>query len=145
MNTFGWTRIDILVMLICFILTVSFCFSLFVEAVQTLIHIDHHDEMHYPIQVLIIGIFGLVLNGICYFLIGGYTFRQENFLYVTTNGDIAISKVSSKDTAIEIDEMQCMNDDNNPDVPTQSYRRRQNFHEICRDSTGNYATEKHAF
>lgn len=33
----------------------SFCFSIFVEALQTLVHIDHQDEMHHPISVLCIG------------------------------------------------------------------------------------------
>ncbi|CAG5077811.1 Similar to Slc30a1: Zinc transporter 1 (Rattus norvegicus) [Cotesia congregata] len=54
-NTFGWARIDILTMLMCCVLLASFCFSLLVEALQTLIHIDHLDEMHHPVPVMCIG------------------------------------------------------------------------------------------
>lgn len=73
-NTFGWARIDVVVMLMCCVFLCSLCFSIFVEALQTLVHIDHQDEMHNPILVLCIGAFGLVLNGICYLLIGGELF-----------------------------------------------------------------------
>lgn len=54
-NTFGWARIDVIAMLICCVFLASFSFSIFVEALQTLVHIDHQDEMHYPIPVMIIG------------------------------------------------------------------------------------------
>lgn len=70
-NTFGWARIDVIAMLICCVFMASLCFSLLVEALQTLVHINHHDEMHHPIPVLCIGGAGLLLNGICYLLIGG--------------------------------------------------------------------------
>ena len=49
----------------------SLCFSLVVEALQTLVHIEHHDEMHHPIPVMCVGASGLLLNGLCYLLIGG--------------------------------------------------------------------------
>lgn len=70
-NTFGWARIDVIVMLICCVFLASLCFSLVVEAVQTLVHINHQDEMHYPIPVMCVGATGILLNGICYLLIGG--------------------------------------------------------------------------
>lgn len=35
----------------------------------------------------------MVLNGICYLLIGGYTFHQGSFLYVTESGDVVLNKV----------------------------------------------------
>ncbi|KAJ8941396.1 hypothetical protein NQ314_010396 [Rhamnusium bicolor] len=92
-NTFGWARIDVIVMLICCVFLASLCFSIFVEALQTLVHIDHHDEMHHPISVLCIGTAGLLLNGVCYLLIGGYTFHQGSFLYVTESGDVILNKV----------------------------------------------------
>lgn len=92
-NTFGWARIDVIVMLICCVFLASLCFSIFVEALQTLVHIDHHDEMHHPISVLCIGATGLLLNGVCYLLIGGYTFHQGSFLYVTESGDVVLNKV----------------------------------------------------
>lgn len=70
-NTFGWARIDVIFMLICFVFLASLCFSLIVEALQTLVHINHQDEMHYPIPVMCLGATGILLNGICYLLIGG--------------------------------------------------------------------------
>lgn len=73
-NTFGWARVDVIVMLICCVFLASLSFSLLVEALQTLVHIDHLDEMHQPISVFCVGVAGLVLNGICYLLIGGIYF-----------------------------------------------------------------------
>lgn len=70
-NTFGWARIDVLVMLSGFVFLASLCFSLVVEALQTLVHIDHQHEMHHPIPVMCVGASGLLLNGLCYLLIGG--------------------------------------------------------------------------
>ncbi|XP_060530719.1 uncharacterized protein LOC132704621 [Cylas formicarius] len=92
-NTFGWTRIDVITMLICCVFLASFCFSIYVEALQTLTHIDHQDEMHHPISVLFLGATGFLLNGACYLLIGGYTFHQGSFLYVTESGDVILNKV----------------------------------------------------
>lgn len=96
-NTFGWTRIDILTMLIVCIFLAAFCFSLLVEAVQTLFHIHHQDAMHYPLYVLITGAIGFVLNGLCYLLIGGYTFHQGSFLHITSNGDVVLDRVATND------------------------------------------------
>lgn len=79
-NTFGWARVDVLVMLIGCVFLASLCFSLLVEALQTLIHISHHDEMHHPIPVMCLGIVGILINILCYVLIGGYTFHQGSFL-----------------------------------------------------------------
>ncbi|XP_018560894.1 zinc/cadmium resistance protein [Anoplophora glabripennis] len=97
-NTFGWARIDVIVMLICCVLLASLSFSIFVEALQTLVHIDHHDASHHPLLVLFIGAIGMVLNGICYLLIGGYTFHQGSFLYVTESGDVVLNKVVVNDS-----------------------------------------------
>lgn len=70
-NTFGWARIDIISMLFCCVFLASLCFSILVEALQTLVHIDHFDEMHHPIPVLCVGASGILLNGVCFLLIGG--------------------------------------------------------------------------
>ncbi|XP_055908108.1 calcium/manganese antiporter SLC30A10 [Eupeodes corollae] len=96
-NTFGWTRIDILTMLIVCIFLASLSFSLLVEALQTLIHIDHQDTMHLPVPVMILGFMGLILNGICYLFIGGYTTRQGNFLHMTSNGDVILDSKKGND------------------------------------------------
>lgn len=91
-NTFGWTRIDVLTMLIVCILLAALCFSLLIEAIQTLVHIDHQDTMHYPAYVFVVGIFGLVVNAICYLLIGGYTFHQGSFLQITSSGEVVLDR-----------------------------------------------------
>ncbi|XP_067628659.1 uncharacterized protein ZnT77C isoform X2 [Eurosta solidaginis] len=105
-NTFGWTRIDILTMLIVFIILASLSFSLIVEALQTLVHIDHQDTMHLPIIVMILGFFGLILNGLTYLLIGGYTMHQGSFLHVTLSGDVVLDRVLSSSGELKADERQ---------------------------------------
>lgn len=87
-STFGWARIDIVTMLVCCVFLASFCFSLLMEALQTLIHIDHLDAMHHPLTVMCIGASGILLNAFCYILIGGYTFNQGIHLHVTKPGNV---------------------------------------------------------
>lgn len=91
-NTFGWARIDIVTLLICCVLLASFCFSLIVEAAQTLVHINHLDAMHHPLPVMSIGASGILLNAFCYFLIGGYTFNQGIFLHFTQDGGVVLKR-----------------------------------------------------
>ncbi|XP_052889686.1 proton-coupled zinc antiporter SLC30A1 [Anopheles moucheti] len=92
-NTFGWTRIDILTMLVVCIFMASFCFSAIIEALQTLSHIHHQDAMHFPAHILVLGAMGLILNGFCYLLIGGYTYHQGSFLYITSSGNVILDNV----------------------------------------------------
>ncbi|XP_029721104.2 calcium/manganese antiporter SLC30A10 [Aedes albopictus] len=96
-NTFGWTRIDVLTMLVVCIFLASFCFSAVVEALQTLSHIHHQDAMHYPLPVLTLGAMGIILNGFCYLLIGGYTYHQGSFLYITSSGTVILDRVVTGD------------------------------------------------
>lgn len=49
----------------------SLSFSLVVEAIQTLIHIDHQDPMHQPTLVFVVGLIGILTHGLCYLLLGG--------------------------------------------------------------------------
>ena len=70
-NTFGWARIEVVLMLGGCVFLASLSFSLVVEALQTLIHIDHQDPMHQPISVFIIGLFGILIHGLCCLLLGG--------------------------------------------------------------------------
>jgi len=70
-NTFGWARIEVVLMLGGCVFLASLSFSLVVEAIQTLIHIDHQDPMHQPISVFIIGLVGILIHGLCYLLLGG--------------------------------------------------------------------------
>ncbi|ALC45115.1 CG5130 [Drosophila busckii] len=105
-NTFGWARIDILTMLIVFIILASLSFSLIVEALQTLVHIDHQDTMHMPVQVLVLGFFGLVLNGLTYLLIGGYTLHQGSFLHLTPAGNVVLDRSMSSHSDLAAKPMQ---------------------------------------
>ncbi|KAK7588138.1 hypothetical protein V9T40_005383 [Parthenolecanium corni] len=90
-NTFGWARVDVLVMLIGCVVFCSLCFSSVIEAIQILLHISHNDEAHSPIVVFAIGAFGLVLNGLAYVLIGGYTFHHGSCLRVTPSGMVVLT------------------------------------------------------
>lgn len=99
-NTFGWMRIEILTMLIAGIFLGAFCFSLVVEAVQTLIHIDHQDAMHLPIAVFTLSIFGLFLNVFCFVTIGGYTYHQGSFLHITSTGDVVLDQMAGDDAGL---------------------------------------------
>lgn len=67
------------------------------EALQTLVHIDHQDSMHHPLGVIFLGLAGLVLNGICFLLIGGYTHHQGSFLHITSSGDVVLDGVVSSE------------------------------------------------
>ncbi|GLV35489.1 Zinc transporter 77C [Carabus blaptoides fortunei] len=132
-NTFGWARIDVIFMLICCVFLASLCFSLIVEALQTLVHINHQDEMHYPIPVMCLGATGILLNGICYLLIGGYTFHQGSFLYVTASGDVVLNKVVTNDSVRQGERR--LSRTRRPVVMPQP-RQRQGLREMCRDILG---------
>ncbi|XP_035733756.1 zinc homeostasis factor 1-like isoform X1 [Vespa mandarinia] len=130
-NSFGWARIDILTMLICCILLASFCFSLVVEALQTLVHIDHLDEMHHPMAVLCIGVAGIFLNIFCYILIGGFTFNQGILLHVTNNGDVIFRRNIKSQPETEGEQRLAAQTRSSLVVP-----RSQGFRRICRDVLG---------
>ncbi|EZA54363.1 zinc transporter 1 [Ooceraea biroi] len=131
-NTFGWARIDIVTMLVCCVFVASFCFSLLIEALQTLVHIDHLDEMHHPLPVLCIGASGILLNVLCYILIGGFTFNQSVFLHVTNSGDVILCRnVNSQETK-EGEQRLSAQTRRSPLAMPKS----QGFREICRDVLG---------
>ncbi|XP_054260021.1 proton-coupled zinc antiporter SLC30A1 [Macrosteles quadrilineatus] len=117
-NTFGWARVDVLVMLIACVFLSSLCFSVLVEALQTLIHISHHDEMHAPITVLVIGVLSMFLNLLAYLMIGGYTFHQGSFL--------------SAMEAASVESLQ-NGQGKNPSVKSA---KRQGLWGLCRDTVG---------
>lgn len=131
-NTFGWARVDILTMVICCTFLTSLCFSIVVEVIQTLFHINHHgdhmehqDEDDYHLFTyefcIILGALGLVLNGISYLLIGGYTYHQGSFLHLTSDGNVYILN------RVDVDGMKLAN-------PKYIARKSQKVHEIMRDS-----------
>lgn len=132
-NTFGWARIDVLVMLIGCVFLASLCFSLLVEALQTLIHISHLDEMHHPIPVLYIGFIGLALNLICYLLIGGYTYHQGSFLHVTEDGNVVLESVN--ENSVSYGQRRLSSQTRRVHVPLQPPKR-QGIRETFRDIIG---------
>uniref|UniRef100_T1J125 Cation efflux protein transmembrane domain-containing protein n=1 Tax=Strigamia maritima TaxID=126957 RepID=T1J125_STRMM len=81
-NTFGWARIEVLSLLCSILFLAALCFGAVVESFQTMVHMDHQDAMHHPIVVLAIGLFGIMLNLLCFVLLGGYTRAQGCFLHV---------------------------------------------------------------
>lgn len=97
-NTFGWARVDVLTMVIVCTFLTSLCFSIVVEVIQTLFHIEHKDHVSHEDEfhaytyetIIILGALGLVLNGISYLLIGGYTYHQGSFLHLTADGNVYI-------------------------------------------------------
>ncbi|KAJ3643951.1 hypothetical protein Zmor_011164 [Zophobas morio] len=131
-NTFGWARIDVISLLIYCIFLASLSFSVFAEALQTLVHINHFDEMHHPLSVLFIGAAGLLLNGVCYLLIGGYTFHQGSFLYVTESGDVILDRVVVPDVVKQGGRRLSRT----RKIPPPPKKQRQGFLEMCRDIIG---------
>ncbi|CRK92631.1 CLUMA_CG006173, isoform A [Clunio marinus] len=97
-NTFGWARVDVLTMVIVCTFLTSLCFSIVVEVIQTLFHIEHKDHIEhedkfhsYSYEIcVVVGAIGLVLNGISYLLIGGYTYHQGSFLQLSEDGNVFI-------------------------------------------------------
>lgn len=76
-NTFGWARIKVLGQLINMLFLGALCFAVSVEAVQTMVHASHENtEPRYPRLLVGLGIINLILNIICFLLIGGYTHHQ---------------------------------------------------------------------
>lgn len=129
-NTFGWARVDILTMVICCTFLTSLCFSIVVEVIQTLFHIDHHgDHMDHAEEYhlftyefcIILGALGLVLNGISYLLIGGYTYHQGSFLHLTSDGNVYI-----------LDRVE--DGGNKAKIPKQEKSKSQKIHELMRDT-----------
>lgn len=51
--------------------------------------------MHYPMFTLLIACIGIVLNGLCYLLIGGYTYHQGSFLHLTEDGDVVLNRITT--------------------------------------------------
>ncbi|XP_049791506.1 zinc transporter 1 isoform X1 [Schistocerca nitens] len=134
-NTFGWARIDVLAQLVVCVLLASFCFSLVVEAVQTLVHIGHQDEMHHPLLVLAMGAAGLLLNGLCYLLIGGYTFHQASFLQVTPSGDVVLAHAVTR-RSVQQGRRRLSSQARQPPLPPPQQQPRQGPREMCRDTLG---------
>ncbi|CAO1424725.1 unnamed protein product [Diamesa hyperborea] len=125
-NTFGWARVDVLNMLVVGIFMGSLCLSVVIEVIQTLFHHEHEHTMHQSPYVFILGVMGLVLNGLSYLLIGGYTFHQGSFLHLTPQGNVYIlDRVVTDDCGRKVSGSKT-NQSRNP-------RKHQNVHQMFRD------------
>uniref|UniRef100_A0A0P5R0U9 Cation efflux protein/ zinc transporter n=1 Tax=Daphnia magna TaxID=35525 RepID=A0A0P5R0U9_9CRUS len=89
-NTFGWARLEVLSTVVNLLFLSALDFSLVVEAIQTLIHVDHMDAMHQPEIICIVAGVGIIFNCICILLIGGFTHHQGSFLALTPGGDVVV-------------------------------------------------------
>lgn len=137
-NTFGWTRIDVLSMMVVCIFLFSLCFSALVEALQTIVHLDHAgDAMHYPLYVLLLGIFGIILNIICYLMIGGFTFHQGSFLSLNEKGDVMLETIVSGEKSIRQGQKRLSRGKPIP-VGAPPIKRRQSGREMGRDMSSKY-------
>lgn len=138
-NTFGWARVDVLTMVIVCTFLTSFCFSTVVEVIQTLFHIEHHDHIEHSEEyheytfetIIILGALGLVLNGISYLLIGGYTYHQGSFLHLTADGNVYILDRVVTDGRKISDSNEAKTD-----------RKSQKIHELSRDVCSELKAEK---
>lgn len=105
-NTFGWARVEVLTMVIVCTFLSSFCFSIVVEVIQTFFHVGHNDHLEHQENFhtytyetcIVLASLGLVLNGISYLLIGGYTFHQGSFLHLTADGNVYVVDRNVSDT-----------------------------------------------
>lgn len=129
-NTFGWARIEILTMVIVCTFLASFCFSIVVEVIQTFVHLGHNDHVNhegfhtYTYEIcIVLASLGLVLNGISYLLIGGYTFHQGSFLHLTPDGNVYIVDRGVDDKT-----------KNDPNQQRKLKKKSQVIHELARDA-----------
>lgn len=121
----------------------SLSFSLVVEALQTLVHIDHQDPMHQPISVFVVGFVGLIVHGFCYLLLGG-----ENIYLPFCSHAIIVFNVINRARNIFIPGPPAQNvgvsDEEGPNDPLNSslllkrkiQMKNCNLREICRDVVG---------
>lgn len=58
-NTYGWARAEVLGATINSVFLIALCFTIFVEAIQRMIHDDH---IHNPDWMLWVGVAGLAVN-----------------------------------------------------------------------------------
>ena len=79
-NTFGWARLEVLVVVMSLLFLSALCFSVTVEAIQAIVQTGHHDAIHHPLYIMGCAAGMLLANLLCYCLIGGYTNLQSTFL-----------------------------------------------------------------
>lgn len=93
-NTFGWARMEVILSLVYGVFLASLAFSVCTEATQTLVHIDHLDEMHFPVLVFCLGVAGSILNLVYYIMMRSFKFYQGSFLNMTESGDVVFDQIT---------------------------------------------------
>ncbi|KFD71161.1 hypothetical protein M514_04994 [Trichuris suis] len=68
-NTFGWIRAEVLGALVNAVFLLALCFSIFIEGLKRLVE---PEEIEHPLQILIVGVIGLVVNVIGIFMFHGH-------------------------------------------------------------------------
>ncbi|KAL1240807.1 Proton-coupled zinc antiporter SLC30A1 [Trichinella spiralis] len=68
-NTFGWIRAEVLGALINSVFLLALCFSIFIEAIKRLLE---PEEIEHPLQILIVGVLGFLVNIIGIFMFHGH-------------------------------------------------------------------------
>lgn len=122
-------------MLVVFIILASFSFSLLIECLQTLLHIDHQDAIHLPVPVMLLGISGLLLNLLCYLMIGGYSMQQSNF-FLVKDGEVVVNQVAASNCSLNKSFSSIAEKTSNEKRVTSGnefINKRQGFTEIFRD------------
>ncbi|KAI6220371.1 hypothetical protein M3Y99_01611400 [Aphelenchoides fujianensis] len=69
-NTFGWVRAEVVGALVNGVFLLALCFSIFIESIERLL--EPH-ELKEPLNVLIVGVIGLLVNLIGMFLFHGHS------------------------------------------------------------------------
>uniref|UniRef100_A0A5S6QUL3 Cation efflux protein cytoplasmic domain-containing protein n=1 Tax=Trichuris muris TaxID=70415 RepID=A0A5S6QUL3_TRIMR len=68
-NTFGWIRAEVLGALVNAVFLLALCFSIFIEGLKRLVE---PEEIEHPLQILIVGVIGLIVNVIGIFMFHGH-------------------------------------------------------------------------
>lgn len=88
-NTFGWARAEVLGALVNAVFLVALCVSITVEAIK---RFSHSEEVHYPMNVLIVGFIGLLVN-----IVGLVLLHETGGNHGHSHGHTKLSQISSTD------------------------------------------------
>ena len=83
-NTYGWARAEVLGALVNSVFLIALCFTIFVEALQRLLHFEEIEE---PKLMLIVGCAGLIVNLIGLALFHGHAHGHSHGGHGHSHGD----------------------------------------------------------
>ncbi|CDW51946.1 zinc transporter 1 [Trichuris trichiura] len=90
-NTFGWIRAEVLGALVNAVFLLALCFSIFIEGLKRLVE---PEEIEHPLQILIVGVIGLIVNVIGIFMFHGHASLSG---HGHSHGKRLVSSVSEQD------------------------------------------------